>query len=178
MGELLKSGCTTSSDHHYVFPAGCGLDLIDAQFAAADKLGMRFNATRGSMDLSEKDGGLPPDSVVQTVDEILKDSEEAVRKYHDPAPYAMHRVSLAPCSPFSVSRELLAESAKLARALGVRLHTHLAETKDEERYMLTWNRSDGSGMMCGMRMGFILMTMSWRFWPKPEPAWLIAPSPI
>ena len=136
MGELLKSGCTTSSDHHYVFPAGCGLDLIDAQFAAADKLGMRFNATRGSMDLSEKDGGLPPDSVVQTVDEILKDSEEAVRKYHDPAPYAMHRVSLAPCSPFSVSRELLAESAKLARALGVRLHTHLAETKDEERYML------------------------------------------
>lgn len=136
MGELLKCGCTTTTDHHYVFPAGCGLDLMDAQFAAADALGMRFHATRGSMDLSEKDGGLPPDSVVQTIDEILRDCEATVQKYHDDAPFSMHRVALAPCSPFSVSKELLAQSALLARKLGVRLHTHLAETKDEEQYML------------------------------------------
>ena len=136
MGELLKCGCTTASDHHYVFPSGCGMDLMDAQFAAADLLGMRFHATRGSMDLSEKDGGLPPDSVVQTIDEILRDCEDAVRKYHDGADFSMHRVALAPCSPFSVSKALLSESADLARKLGVRLHTHLAETLDEERYML------------------------------------------
>ena len=136
MGELLKTGCTTCLDHHYVFPNGHDMDLLDAQFAAADTLGMRFHATRGSMDLSVKDGGLPPDSVVQTVDEILRSSEEAVRKYHDPSPYAMHQVALAPCSPFSVSADLLRESAGLARSLHVRLHTHLAETKDEEHYTL------------------------------------------
>lgn len=136
MAELLKCGCTTSTDHHYVFPSGCGMDLMEAQFAAADVLGMRFHATRGSMDLSEKDGGLPPDSVVQTIDQIMRDSEEAVRRFHDEAPHSMRRVALAPCSPFSVSKALLAESAILARKLGVRLHTHLAETKDEERYML------------------------------------------
>ena len=90
----------------------------------------------GSMDLSVKDGGLPPDSVVQPIDVILKESEKAVKKFHDPKPYAMHRVALAPCSPFSVSEELLRQSAMLARQLGVRLHTHLAETKDEERYLL------------------------------------------
>ena len=135
MGELLKHGCTTCFDHHYVFPRGAG-DLLGAQFAAADLLGMRFHASRGSMDLSEKDGGLPPDSVVQTVDEILRDSADAIDRYHDPAPYAMHRVALAPCSPFSVSADLLRESAALARQSGVRLHTHLCETKDEERYML------------------------------------------
>ena len=136
MGELLLSGCTTCLDHHYVFPKGHGMDLLDAQFSAADALGMRFYATRGSMDLSVKDGGLPPDSVVQTIDEIMKDSEEAVKKYHDPSRYSMHNVALAPCSPFSVSGDLLKESAKLARILGVRLHTHLAETKDEENYTL------------------------------------------
>ncbi|MBE7007846.1 MAG: 8-oxoguanine deaminase [Ruminococcaceae bacterium] len=135
MAELLKHGCTTCFDHHYVFPRGSG-DLIGAQFAAADELGMRFHASRGSMDLSKKDGGLPPDSVVQTVDEILKDSADAIERFHDPKPYAMHRVALAPCSPFSVSAELLRESAKLARQYGVRLHTHLCETKDEEDYML------------------------------------------
>ncbi|MBO6163891.1 MAG: 8-oxoguanine deaminase [Lachnospiraceae bacterium] len=134
MGELLKTGCTTCLDHHYVFPKGADDSLMDAQFSAADTLGMRFHATRGSMDLSVKDGGLPPDSVVQTVDEILKSSEKIVRKYHDSAPYAMHQVALAPCSPFSVSGDLLRESAKLARDLGVRLHTHLAETRDEEDY--------------------------------------------
>ena len=134
MGELLKTECTTCLDHHYVFPKGMDQNLMDAQFAAADALGMRFHATRGSMDLSVKDGGLPPDSVVQTVDEILRSSEKTVNRYHDPSPYAMHQVALAPCSPFSVSADLLRESAALARSLGVRLHTHLAETKDEEAY--------------------------------------------
>lgn len=137
MGELLKTGCTTCLDHHYVFPKGKSAGLMDAQFAAADALGARFHATRGSMDLSKKDGGLPPDSVVQTVDEILKDSEETVAKFHDAGDYSMHQVALAPCSPFSVSGELLKESAKLARKLGVRLHTHLAETKDEEQFTLS-----------------------------------------
>ena len=135
MGELLKHGCTTCFDHHYVFPRGSG-DLLGAQFAAADELGIRFHASRGSMDLSVKDGGLPPDSVVQTVDEILRDSADAISRFHDPTPYAMHRVALAPCSPFSVSAALLRESAALARQYGVRLHTHLCETKDEEEYML------------------------------------------
>ncbi len=135
MGELMKHGCTTCFDHHYVFPHGSG-DLLGAQFAAADALGMRFHASRGSMDLSVKDGGLPPDSVVQTVDEILRDSADAIGRFHDPKPYAMHRVALAPCSPFSVSADLLRESAVLARQYGVRLHTHLCETKDEEDYML------------------------------------------
>ncbi len=135
MGELLKTGCTCCLDHHYVFPENSG-DLLGAQFSAADALGMRLHATRGSMDRSVKDGGLPPDSVVQSIDQIMKDSEEAVKKYHDPRPYSMHQVALAPCSPFSVSADLLRESAILARELGVRLHTHLAETKDEENYTL------------------------------------------
>ena len=135
MGELMKHGCTNCFDHHYVFPAGSG-DLLGAQFAAADELGFRMYASRGSMDLSRKDGGLPPDSVVQTVDEILRDSVHAIEAYHDASYGAMHRVALAPCSPFSVSADLLRESAKLARQYGVRLHTHLCETKDEESFML------------------------------------------
>ena len=135
MGELMKHGCTTCFDHHYVFPAGAG-DLLGTQFAAADELGIRMYCSRGSMDLSKKDGGLPPDSVVQTVDDILKDSARVIEKYHDPSYGAMHRVALAPCSPFSVSADLLRESAVLARQYGVRLHTHLCETKDEENYML------------------------------------------
>ena len=135
MGELMKHGCTTCFDHHYVFPAGSG-DLLGAQFAAADELGIRMYASRGSMDLSKKDGGLPPDSVVQTVDKILRDSVHAIETYHDASYGAMHRVALAPCSPFSVSAELLRQSAVLARQYGVRLHTHLCETKDEEDFML------------------------------------------
>ena len=135
MGELLKHGCTTCFDHHYVFPAGCG-DLIGAQFAAAEELGMRMFASRGSMDLSRKDGGLPPDSVVQTVDAIMKDSARVIEAYHDPSFGTMRQVALAPCSPFSVSGELLRQSALLARQYGVRLHTHLCETKDEEHYTL------------------------------------------
>ena len=135
LGELMKHGCTTCFDHHYVFPAGAG-DLLGAQFAAAEELGVRMVSSRGSMDLSRKDGGLPPDSVVQTVDEILADSLRAIETYHDSRPGAMRQVVLAPCSPFSVSAELLRQSAILARQYGVRLHTHLCETKDEENYML------------------------------------------
>ena len=135
MGELLKHGCTTCFDHHYVFPAGAG-DLIGAQLAAAEELGIRMVSSRGSMDLSRKDGGLPPDSVVQTVDEIMADSARIIETYHDPRPGSMRQVVLAPCSPFSVSGELLRQSAILARQYGVRLHTHLCETKDEERYTL------------------------------------------
>ena len=135
MGELMKHGCTTCFDHHYVFPTHAG-DLIGAQFAAADTLGIRMYASRGSMDLSVKDGGLPPDSVVQTVDEIMTDSARLIEKYHDTSYGAMHRIALAPCSPFSVSAELLRQSAILARQYGVRLHTHLCETKDEENFML------------------------------------------
>ena len=135
MGELMKHGCTTCFDHHYVFPAGAG-DLLGAQLAAAQELGIRMYLSRGSMDLSVKDGGLPPDSVVQTVDEILRDSVHAIETYHDASYGAMHRVALAPCSPFSVSAELLRQSAVLARQYGVRLHTHLCETKDEEEFML------------------------------------------
>ena len=135
MGELMKHGCTTCFDHHYVFPADSG-DLLGAQLAAAQELGIRMYLSRGSMDLSVKDGGLPPDSVVQTVDEIMADSIRCIEKYHDPAYGSMHRVALAPCSPFSVSAELLRQSALLARQYHVRLHTHLCETKDEENFML------------------------------------------
>ncbi|HCO03996.1 MAG TPA: 8-oxoguanine deaminase, partial [Actinobacteria bacterium] len=131
LAELLLSGCTTSSDHLYVHPKP---GLIDAEIRAARELGIRFHPTRGSMSLSEKDGGLPPDGVVQSEDEILADSERVVAAFHDPSPGAMVRVALAPCSPFSVSPELMRSSAELARRLGVRLHTHLAETTNEEEY--------------------------------------------
>jgi cytosine/adenosine deaminase-related metal-dependent hydrolase len=136
MAELMRYGCTTCFDHHYVFPQNCG-DLLSAQFEAAGVLGVRMLASRGSMDLSEKDGGLPPDSVVQTVDEILKDSEDAIRAYHDPSVHSMRQVVLAPCSPFSASGTLYRETAILARKYGVRLHTHLCETKDEENYTIS-----------------------------------------
>ncbi len=136
MGELMKNGCTTCFDHHYVFPAGSG-DLIGMQLATADELGMRMVSSRGSMDLSVKDGGLPPDSVVQSVDEIMKDSARLIEQYHDPSFGSMHQIVLAPCSPFSVSAELLRQSAIVARQYGVRLHTHLCETKDEENFMLS-----------------------------------------
>ena len=137
LGELLRCGCTTAMDHHYVFPQVGSEHFIDRQFEAADLLGIRFHAARGSMSLGKSDGGLPPDELVQPVDVILKDSRRLVEKYHDPKPFAMHQISLAPCSPFSVSEDLLIESAALARSLGVRLHTHLCETKDEERFTLS-----------------------------------------
>ena len=133
MSELLKTGCTCSTDHHYLFPRQCAeSDLTGIQFEAADRLGMRFSPTRGSMSLSKKDGGLPPDTVVQTDEKILEDSERVIKKYHNPDPMAMHKVVLAPCSPFSVTKKCMLESARLARRYGVRLHTHLCETVDEE----------------------------------------------
>ena len=151
LGELMKHGCTTCFDHHYVFPKDTG-DLLGAQFGAADELGIRMYASRGSMDLSVKDGGLPPDSVVQTVDEILRDCQRAVETYHDPSRFSMRMVALAPCSPFSVSEELLRQSAFLARDLGVRLHTHLCETKDEERFVRE---------RCGMRPLEYMESLGW-----------------
>ena len=135
MGELMKNGCTTCFDHHYVFPENSG-DLIGMQFKVAEELGMRFHASRGSMSLSKKDGGLPPDSVVQTVEEILEDSENLIKKYHNSEHGSMRQMVLAPCSPFSVTSELLKESAILGRKYNVRLHTHLAETIDEEKFTL------------------------------------------
>jgi cytosine/adenosine deaminase-related metal-dependent hydrolase len=135
LAELALGGCTTSTDHLYVHPRGGG-DLISASITAAMELGMRFHPTRGSMSLSQKDGGLPPDSVVQDDDEILADSERLVGRWHDPRPGAMVRVALAPCSPFSVTPELMKRTAELAEQLNVRLHTHLAEDPDEDRYCL------------------------------------------
>ena len=134
MGELLKTGCTTSTDHHYVYPRGVKGDIMGLQFKAADDVGMRFSPTRGSMSLSKKDGGLPPDSVVQTDDEILEDSERVIKQYHDDSELSMRKIVLAPCSPFSVTEDLMKESVKLARKYGVKLHTHLAETKDENDF--------------------------------------------
>src|SRR5690606_34934691 len=131
--ELLLGGCTTSMDHMYVHPRP---ELIDAQIQAATQLGFRFLATRGSMTRSTVDGGLPPKSVVQDKDTILADSVRLIEKYHDPNPGALTRVALAPCSPFSVTEELMRESAELAEAYDVRLHSHLAEEMDEHAYCL------------------------------------------
>src|SRR4051794_7838398 len=133
--ELAQSGCTTSTDHLYVYPRGAG-DLVSAEVAAARDLGVRFHPTRGSMSLSEKDGGLPPDSVVQDDDEILADSKRLVDAHHDRSAGALTRIALAPCSPFSVSPALMSRTAELAEQLDVRLHTHLAETQDEEAFCL------------------------------------------
>jgi cytosine/adenosine deaminase-related metal-dependent hydrolase len=136
MGELVKYGCTTVMDHHYVFPRGRENNFIGMQFDAAAALGVRFCASRGSMSRGKKDGGLPPDDLVQDVDVILDDSVRLVEKYHDPSPFSYRQVVLAPCSPFSVTSALLKETAALARKLQVRLHTHLCETRDEEAYCL------------------------------------------
>ena len=135
MGELAKTGTTTVFDHHYLFPNGCG-DLIGQQLRTASELGVRMVSSRGSMDLSKKDGGLPPDSVVQTEDEILKDTERLVHVFHDDSRFSMRQIVVSPCSPFTNRPETYKASAKLARHLGVRIHTHLAETLDEEEYAL------------------------------------------
>jgi cytosine/adenosine deaminase-related metal-dependent hydrolase len=135
MAELLLSGCTTTADHHYLFPRG-QKKLIDAEIAAARKIGIRFHPTRGSMSVGESQGGLPPDSVVQDNDEILDDCERLVRKYHDAAPGSMLRIAFGPCAPFSVSEELMRQTAVMAERLHVRMHTHLAETRDEQDYCL------------------------------------------
>ncbi len=135
LAELALSGCTTTTDHHYVFPKRSnGLDLLDAEITAAREIGLRFHPCRGSMDLGASQGGLPPDSIVQATDDILAQTEEAVRRYHDSSPGAMLRIAIAPCSPFSVTPRLMRESADQARRLGVRLHTHIAETLDEDAY--------------------------------------------
>jgi len=135
-GELLKTGCTTSTDNLYVFPRGRSARFIDVEIEAAARIGMRFQPTRGSMSRGQKDGGLPPDEVVQTEEEILEDSERLIARYHDPEPGAMVRIALGPCSPFSVSERLLEETQQLARKRGVLLHTHLAETDDETAFCL------------------------------------------
>jgi 8-oxoguanine deaminase len=133
MAELLLSGCTTTTDHHYVFPAGLE-DAIDIEVAAVKRLGLRVLLTRGSMNLSQRDGGLPPNSVVQDEDAILADSERVVARYHEAGQGAMVQIALAPCSPFSVTTSLMRSTADLAARLNVRMHTHLAETEDENRY--------------------------------------------
>jgi cytosine/adenosine deaminase-related metal-dependent hydrolase len=130
---LARTGCTTTTDHHYLFPAGGG-DVLAATVDAARHVGLRFHPTRGSMDLGASAGGLPPDSVVEDRDQILAATQQAIDTFHDPAPDSMLRMGVAPCSPFSVTRELLTEAAGLARSAGVRLHTHLAETAAEDRY--------------------------------------------
>ncbi len=131
IAELLLSGCTTAADHLYIFPNDV---TLDDEIRAAREMGIRFHATRGSMSRGESDGGLPPDRVVEDEDFILQDTRRVIETYHDAAPYAMLRIDVAPCSPFSVTEDLMRESAKLARAYGVQMHTHLAETADEEAY--------------------------------------------
>jgi cytosine/adenosine deaminase-related metal-dependent hydrolase len=135
-GELLNTGCTTTTDHHYLYPKHLQADIPAVQFEAASNLGIRFCPTRGSMSRSKKDGGLPPDIVVQDEETILNHCEESIQKFHDPSPLSMQQIHLGPCAPFNVSKELMRETAILARKLGVRLHTHLAETKDEDEYCL------------------------------------------
>ncbi|HEY6552199.1 MAG TPA: 8-oxoguanine deaminase [Vicinamibacteria bacterium] len=136
LGELLLTGCTTTTDHLYLFPRGQER-LVDAEIGAARDLGIRFHPTRGSMSRGQSQGGLPPDDVCQDEETILEDSARLLREYHDPKPRAMTRVALAPCAPFSVSDRLMRGTADLARENGVRLHTHLAETRDEEEYCLS-----------------------------------------
>ena len=133
LGWLARTGCTTSMDHHYVFPTDGG-DLLAAEIDAAQTVGLRFLPTRGSMDLGRSLGGLPPDHVVEHLDQVLEATAEAIDDYHDPGPDSMLRVGVAPCSPFSATAELLEQTAALARDKGVRLHTHLAETVDEDSF--------------------------------------------
>lgn len=131
--ELALSGCTTASDHLYLYPNG---SKLDDEIAAAKEIGLRLHASRGSMSLGESKGGLPPDSVVDSEENILKDSQRLIETYHDPKPGSMVQIVLAPCSPFSVTSDLMKQSAKLAREYGVHLHTHLAETEDEEQFCM------------------------------------------
>jgi cytosine/adenosine deaminase-related metal-dependent hydrolase len=136
LAELALGGCTTSSDHLYLHPRAAG-DLLSAEIAAATEIGMRFHPTRGSMSLSEKDGGLPPDDVVADDDEILAACEQAVARHHDRSHGAMVRIALAPCSPFTVTESLMARTAELAERLDVRLHTHFAENAEDDAFSLS-----------------------------------------
>ncbi len=149
LAELMLSGCTTTSDHLYIFPNGARLD---DEIRAAREIGVRFHATRGSMSVGESKGGLPPDAVVEDEEDILRDSRRLIEEYHDAARYAMLQVALAPCSPFSVSQDLMRESAALARSYGVRLHTHLAETANDVTY---------SQEKFGMRPGAYVEDAGW-----------------
>ncbi|HNR94078.1 MAG TPA: 8-oxoguanine deaminase [Kiritimatiellia bacterium] len=136
LGELLLSGCTTTTDHFYVFPQSAPEEFLDVEIDTARRMGVRFHPTRGSMSRGKSCGGLPPDDVVQSPEAILKDCDRLIAKYHDPKPFAMCRIVLAPCSPFSVTTELMKETAAYARTKGVFLHTHLCETKDEESFTM------------------------------------------
>ena len=149
MAELLLSGCTTASDHHYVFPNDVQLE---DEIRAAQDMGIRFHASRGSMSVGEGHGGLPPDSLVEREDDILRDTRRLIETWHDPSRHAMLRIVAAPCSPFSVSTDLMRESAALARAYGVQMHTHLAETDDDVAYSLE---------RFGMRPGDYAEDMGW-----------------
>ena len=149
MAELLLSGCTTASDHHYVFPNDVRLE---DEIQAAQDMGMRFHASRGSMSVGEGHGGLPPDDLVEREDDILRDTRRLIESWHDPARHAMLRIVAAPCSPFSVSVDLMRESAELARAYGVQMHTHLAETDDDVAYSLE---------RFGMKPGDYAQDMGW-----------------
>lgn len=133
LATLLASGCSTTTDHHYVFPRNGG-DVLGSTVEAASSLGVRFHPCRGSMDLGESAGGLPPDSITEKIDEALAATDDAVTRYHDASPGSMLSVAAAPCSPFSATADLMRETAVLARRRGVRMHTHLAETTDEEHY--------------------------------------------
>ncbi|NLG34749.1 MAG: 8-oxoguanine deaminase [Lentisphaerae bacterium] len=136
LGELLLSGCTTTTDHFYVFPNSAPEEFLDIEIDTAREMGVRFHPTRGSMSLGRSQGGLPPDDVTQSWEAILKDCDRLIAKYHDPAPFAMTRMVLAPCSPFSVTKESLAETAVFAREKKVFMHTHLAETNDEDDFCM------------------------------------------
>lgn len=136
MSELLLTGCTTTTDQQYLFPQSHSGKLIDEQIKAAKKIGMRFHPCRGSMSLCKDEGGLPPREVVQKEETILEDSERLIKQYHDAEPFSMCRIALSPCSPFSVTEELMTRTAELARKHGVLLHTHVAETQDEDEYCL------------------------------------------
>jgi cytosine/adenosine deaminase-related metal-dependent hydrolase len=134
MSELLLSGCTTTSDHHYLYPVGQPVELLDAEYHVAAELGMRLHATRGSMTLGVDDGGLPPMSLVESVDRVMEDYDRVVARWHDTSPFAMTRIAFAPCAPFNAREDLFRETARLARHHKVLLHTHLAETADEDVY--------------------------------------------
>ena len=149
MAELLLSGCTTASDHHYIFPNDVQLE---DEIRAAQETGIRFHAARGSMSVGEGHGGLPPDEVVEREDDILRDTRRLIETWHDPAPQAMLRVVVAPCSPFSVTVDLMRESAALARAYGLQMHTHLAETDADVAYSLE---------QFGLRPGDYAEAMGW-----------------
>ena len=140
LAELALSGCSTTTDHHYVFPSG-ETGMLETVIEVAGQLGLRFQPCRGSMDLGASDGGLPPDRVVEDIDAILAATDDAIQRFHDPAPGSMLRIAVGPCSPFSVSQRLMRESVALARRRKVRLHTHIAETLDEETFCTsTFNR--------------------------------------